>query len=258
MLILSPGAQGLFCSLHCLILPTRGWTSPHAQEERPSCWPEGSVMPTSLCERDWSPSFCSRRRSPARLGVTHRPSSLYEATSHWSVSGCSLADGQTPRSQAPSQRSGFSEIAGSRESEASPGAYLAGSMVLAVTEAGACSAVSVTDAYCNTFRNQLTPLSQSTQQLPQPAPRSGAGSGGDGLAASGQGQAEVRRHQSPTPRSTRHDGLFHCGPTPAAGPQKLEGVRKISRSLPCPPPGLTPSMPPRSARLVELGCAYRR
>jgi hypothetical protein len=76
------------------------------------------------------------------------------------------------------------------------------------------------EARCrNTFRDK-TPLSQSTQRLVQPALRSGAGSCGGGLAASGQGQAEVRRHQSPTPRSTRRRS-----PTPRSTPrrQSLQG-----------------------------------
>ena len=85
--------------------------------------------------------------------------------------------------------------------------------------------------YRNIFRDK-TPLSQSTQRLVQPAPRSGAESGGGGFAASGQGQAEVRRHQSPTPRSTRRRS-----PTPRSTPrrQSLQGPsspRSTPRSNP--------------------------
>ena len=74
-----------------------------------------------------------------------------------------MADSQTPRNEAASQRSGFSETAGSCELEDLNEAYSAGSMVLAVTDAGACSAVSVTDAACSA-------VSVTDTAEPSPAP----------------------------------------------------------------------------------------
>jgi len=266
LLILSPGAQSLFCRLHRLILPTRAWKSPPLQGERPSCWPEGSVAATSLFERDWSPCFRSRpaaRRSPARSGITHRTSS--PSTSHWSLSGCSLADGQRLRSEAASQRSGFSETAGSCELEDLNEAYSAGSMVLAVTAAGACFAVSVTDAVCSavsvTDAAEPPPAPVPTLQillrliLPRSAVPAARAFGWTGSAA-----FYPEKCCGSVPRGAgapRHDGLFHCGPTPAADPRKRDGGRENSRSLQCPPPGLTPSMLRHSTatRLVELGFA---
>lgn len=266
MLILSPGAQSLFCRLHRLILPTRAWKSPPPQGERPSCWPEGSVAATSLFERDWSPCFRSRpaaRRSPARSGITHRTSS--PSTSHWSLSGCSLADGQRLRSEAASQRSGFSETAGSCELEDLNEAYSAGSMVLAVTAAGACFAVSVTDAVCSavsvTDAAEPPPAPVPTLQillrliLPRSAVPAARAFGWTGSAA-----FYPEKCCGSVPRGAgepRHDGLFHCCPTPAADPRKRDGGRENSRSLQCPPPGLTPSMLRHSTatRLVELGFA---
>ena len=176
-----------------------------------------------------------------------------------------MADSQTPRNEAASQRSGFSETAGSLESDALPGAYSAGlcrsSMVLAVTDAGACSAVSVTDAACSA-------VSVTDAAEPSPAPSTLPNllrlllSRLAVPAARASGSAAY-------PCFEEQVGLvmmvfFICGYPPPSllisvvdPRRKHEGGRGNSRSLPCPKPGVAPSMLRHStaARLAELGRA---
>jgi hypothetical protein len=177
-----------------------------------------------------------------------------------------LADSQTPRNEAASQRSGFSETAGSLESDALPGAYSAGlcrsSMVLAVTDAGACSAVSVTDAACSavsvtdaaepspapsTLPNHLHLL---LSRLAVPAARASGWTGSAAYPKKCCGSvlrgAGGPRHDAPS--------LLISVVHPR---RKHEGGRGNSRSLPCPKPGVAPSMLRHStaARLAELGRA---